>query len=212
MSNAALIDSRTITSDLSVDDLHRFIAAGSVACDIETTGLDWQTSRIALCQFAAPGIAPVFVRISGERPTNICRLIEDENTVKVFHHATFDLSFMAHEWSVVAQMVWCTKIAAKLLWPGSHDRTAYSLQSLILHHLGIAIDKGQRLSDWRAASYTHAQLEYAANDVVYLLELRSQLQQRLHAAGLAGFADDVFRHIPVRVTLEVAGFGDVYSY
>jgi ribonuclease D len=119
---------------------------------------------------------------------------------------------MAHEWSVNAQSVWCTKIASKLLWPGRHDRSTYSLQSLLQHHFGVAIDKGERLSDWRAESYSTAQLEYAANDVVYLIRLRNELNQRLLACDLADFADAVFRHIPVRVALDIAGFGDVYSY
>jgi ribonuclease D len=138
--------------------------------------------------------------------------MEHVGTVKIFHHATFDLSFMAHEWSVSAENVWCTKIAAKLLWPGRDDRSSYSLQSLILHHFGVALDKGQRLTDWRATSYTRAQLEYAANDVAYLIRLRNELNQRLLASGLADFAEAVFRHIPVRVALDIAGFGDVYSY
>ena len=212
MSNAALFDDRADSSDLSSTEVAQLTAAGTVACDIETTGLDWRTSRIALCQFAADGIDPILVRISDERPANICRLMEDADTAKVFHHATFDLSFMAHEWSVNAQSVWCTKIAAKLLWPGRNDRSWYSLQSLILYCLGVVIDKGQRLSDWRASSYSREQLEYAANDVAYLIRLRNELNQRLLASGLANFADTVFQHIPVRVALDIAGFGDVYSY
>jgi ribonuclease D len=212
MNNLAVSTVRATVSDLSRNDYERFVKAGTVACDIETTGLDWRESRIALCQFAANGISPVLVRVSDQRPVNICRLIENNDTEKVFHHAPFDLSFMSHEWGVTAQNVWCTKIAAKLLWPAQSDRSLYSLQSLMLRHLGVTLDKGERLSNWRAPAYSRAQIEYAANDVAHLIRLRDELDTLLTSAGLAEFAIAVFQHIPVRVALDTAGFGDVYSY
>ena len=197
--------------DLPNPVANEILTAAEVACDIETSGLQWISSKIALCQFYISGRTPILVKIGSGRPRNICSVIESRAVVKVFHHATFDLSFMSHEWNVVASNVWCTKIAAKILNPGADGRV-YSLQSLAQNELGIAIDKSQRLSNWGASRYDSAQIAYAAGDVEHLLELKRQLSSKLESEAKLEFALRVFGHIPTRVLLEIGGYGDVYAY
>src|SRR5688572_22081989 len=92
-------------------------AAGRVAWDIETTGLDWDSDRIATCQIYSVDTGPIIVQLNGHVPTQLCGLLRDEQVVKVFHHAPFDLRFMRAQWGVQARNVKCTKIASKLLFP-----------------------------------------------------------------------------------------------
>jgi ribonuclease D len=88
----------------------------------------------------------------------------------------------------------------------------HSLKALLLRHLGVRIDKAERLSDWSANMLTESQVRYAANDVRFLIPLIASLQRRLEAVGLRDLALACFSHLPTRAVLEVGGFGDVFAY
>jgi ribonuclease D len=137
-------------------------------------------------------------------------LLQDPDVCKIFHHAMFDLRFLAAHWSVRATNIVCTKIAAKLLFP--NDASAQRLQALTARFLGITLDKTQQKSDWSAAAYDPAQIEYALNDVRHLPSLYDAMTRSLVAAGLLQLAECCYAHIPTRIELELRGFGDVYTY
>jgi ribonuclease D len=59
-----------------------------------------------------------------------------------------------------------------------------SYQNALKTILNVDIDKDQTRSDWLARPLTAKQLEYAANDVVYLLQLSEQIKNELKEKGL----------------------------
>jgi ribonuclease D len=198
------------STDLRRELAERFACAPLIACDIETSGLDWSIDRIAMIQLYTPGEPPAIVRVNGKVPERAAALLENDRIVKIFHHAMFDLRFMAHHWRIEARNIRCTKIAAKLLYP--NDRERQSLNALIADHLGFTIDKSEQKSDWSAPQLSQSQLAYATNDVVHLPALFDVLQQRLLDRGLWDLATACFSHVPTRVKLEVDGFGDPFTY
>jgi ribonuclease D len=199
----------TYVGDVPAGVLTNFAACREVAWDIETSGLDSATDRIATCQLANRAGRVLLVRIDGSRPANLVRLLGSPDVLKVFHYAVFDLSFMWASWGARAANVACTKVCSRLLTPG---RTEHSLKSILAEHLGVVIDKSQRLSNWFAVALTDAQAEYAANDVIHLPKLLDALKAKLKAKGLCELTHECFRHIPARVTLETGHFGDVFTY
>jgi ribonuclease D len=187
-----------------------FAAQPRIAWDTETSGLDWQTERIALCQLYAPGTPAAVVRIGDHVPEHLRQLLADAPTRKVFHHAMFDLRFMAHAWDVEPRNVACTKIAAKLLFPDQPQQQ--QLRALLARFIGLQIDKTQQRSNWFAAALAPEQLEYAVRDVIHLPELLDHLLGLLEAQGLDRLATRCFDHLPTRVRLELGSFGDVFTY
>lgn len=199
------------TGDLSAARLEDARAAGRVAWDIETSGLSFRADEIETCQVAL-GHDIVVVRLErGVVPQNLRELLGDDAVLKVFHHAPFDLRFMAHKWGVRPHSVACTKIAAKILWPG-RDSSEYSLKPLLEEMLDVSIDKGQQVSDWSRAVLTSEQLAYAANDVRFLTRLYDELMTRATACGLADAVEASYAYLPTRVQLDIAGAGDVFAY
>lgn len=180
-----------------------------IACDIETSGLDWRVDRPLLLQVYSPTVGAALVRLRGDAP-NAVALLQDRTVCKIFHHAMFDLRFLASSWNVRAANIACTKIAAKLLFP--NDAEAQKLHALAARFLGVVVDKAQQRSDWAAADYTPEQIDYAVNDVRHLPPLYDAIQQALASAGLLQLAERCYAHIPTRVELELQGFGDVYTY
>jgi ribonuclease D len=209
------VDSQAIPllkGDIGEDLLEAYRAAGHVACDIETSGLNWRDARIGTCQLFAPEVGAAIVQTNGEVPQLLCRLLSDEAVLKVFHHAPFDMRFIGWHWKTSITRVACTKIASKILEPDL-PKEQHSLQALLRRHLDIDISKeAERVSDWLAKDLTPAQVAYAATDVFYLLPLLQVLEKRLTGVDLHSLFERCLQHLPTRVELDLRGYGDVYLY
>ena len=202
---------RKYTGDISCSEVHAARQAGLVGWDIETSGLDWRIDQIATCQIFIPNLDVYLIQRgeSMEAPPNLRSLLSDPMVIKVFHHAMFDLRFMASKWGFEAKNVVCTKIASKLLDPFEDD---HSLKHVLQKYLQVNIDKGPRVSNWLTESLSQEQLDYAASDVLYLPRLFNYLKTELEHLDRWHLAEASFSYLPIRVQLDILGAGDVFSY
>jgi ribonuclease D len=205
------VEPRLYQGDIGQDFLDRARAEGRVAWDIETTGLDWATDRIGTCQLAVAGDISVVQLGEWGTPDRLRSLLEDPNVVKVFHHAPFDLRFMAHHWKADPANLACTKIASKILDPAI-DARAHSLKPVLERYLDVAIDKGEQQSDWVRESLSEAQVAYAATDVQYLSDLYDLMVARARRMGVDPLLRASYDYLPTRIKLDLLGAGDVFDY
>lgn len=207
------IDGRTVEiriGDVNSEEAEFARGCAKIALDIETTGLDWREATIGTCQLNMGDERAVIVRVTSNRPTRLCELVESSTIQKIFHHAMFDLRFMSHHWGVVPANIACTKIASKLL--DADNAENHSLESLVGRYLDIKLDKTQRLSDWTSDNLSREQARYAAKDVLYLPALLARLENDLSSRGLIQLERACFAHIPTRVALDLRGYRDIYTY
>ena len=203
---------RVMRGDLPGDLADAFARSSRIAWDIETTGLDWRQERIGTCQLFSETVGVAVIGIGQDRPAGLAALLEDSSVEKVFHHAPFDLRFMASAWRVSPAAIRCTKVASKILNPEAPNET-HSLQRLVGRYLGVKLPKGAvRVSDWSAADLTDEQIRYAANDVVHLPRLLDAMEQALRVSGREDLYAACCAFLPARVTLELGGYPDVFSY
>jgi ribonuclease D len=182
-----------------------------VAWDIETSGLDWKSERIGICQLLVREQGLSIVKIKkNRRPPNLAAILEDPTIQKVFHHAMFDLRFLCHHWGVDPKNIACTKIASKLIDP--NKTKGHTLVDLVHHYLGVSLDKTSRKSDWLTWGLSPDQLRYAGNDVKYLPALLDALLGELDNKNRRDLAIRCFAHIPTQVKLEIQDFKDIYGY
>jgi ribonuclease D len=186
-------------------DLSRY--TGPVAIDTETLGLNPHRDRLCLVQLSpGDGSADIVQIAAGQHSApNIERLLADPALTKIFHYARFDVAVLEHAFGVMAQPIFCTKIASRLTRTYT-DR--HGLKDLAKDLLDIDMSKQQQSSDWAAETLTHAQLAYAAADVVHLHALRAALQERLARESREAFAEACFAFVPVRARLDLAGWKD----
>lgn len=198
--------------DLSQDALNLLCSQRLVACDTETSGLSWLTDQLQLVQFFSPGTGAHLVKVdSSQTATNIKALMESNRVQKVFHHAPFDLAFFKATWDIDARGTLCTKIASKLIAAGSAQD--HTLQGLLARTLSIDISKGAvRTSDWDKDELSEAQIEYAVNDVQYLIPLLDSMEKSLEAKQLLGIFHECCEFLPVRARTDQSGLGDLFSY
>lgn len=96
------------------------------------------------------------------------------NSVAVFHAGSQDLEILHRAAGAVPRSIFDTQIAAGFL-----GMRTPSLSSLHENLLGVKLTKGDRLTDWLQRPLKESQLQYAASDVRYLLELHQVLTERL---------------------------------
>jgi ribonuclease D len=200
------------SGDLPLELASAFANCPLVGWDIETSGLDWRGDRIGTCQIFAEELGAVVVSLSDETPVRLTGLLEDARVVKVFHHAPFDLRFMAYAWGAQPASIRCTKVASKLLNPQAPNEV-HSLQNLAGRFLGVRLSKGPvRTSNWSAATLSAEQIDYAANDVIHLPSLLNALEHSLQEDGLDELYEQCCAFLPARVALELGGYPDVFAY
>jgi ribonuclease D len=186
---------------------------GPVAIDTETLGLDPHRDRLCLVQLSpGDGTADVIQIARAAAPApNLVRLLGDPTLTKIFHYARFDLATIYNAFGVMAEPVFCTKIASRLTRTYAER---HSLKDIVKEFLDIEISKQQQSSDWGAETLSDAQLAYAASDVLYLHALRDKLEERLNRDGRRDFADACFQFLPTRARLDLAGWAeeDIFAH
>ena len=189
-------------------DLPDDLDLGSVvAIDCETMGLKPYRDRLCVVQLSAgDGDAHLVQIAKGQsQAPNLCKLLSDQNVLKLFHFGRFDIAAMYHAFGVLTAPVYCTKIASKLVRTYT-DR--HGLKNLLQELLEVDISKQQQSSDWGTNELSDAQISYAASDVLYLHHLRKVLNERLEREGRSEMAQACFDFLPQRALLDLTGWPD----
>ncbi len=197
-----------MTTHVYYNDLPDGLQLGPVvAIDTETMGLNVNRDRLCLVQLTDGSGSVHMIRASNclTFKSNLAKLLRDEDTVKIFHYARFDLGMLS-KWLDIdrAKNVYCTKVASKL---ARTNTGRHGLASLCQDLLGVKLDKQQQTSDWGTEEpFTEEQLEYAAQDVLHLHALKDKLDGLIIREGVNELADSVFKTLPTVAEI------DVYQY
>ena len=181
---------------------------GSVAVDTEAMGLDPNRDRLCVVQLCpGDGSADVIQIGAGQhKAPNIEKLLADKSILKIFHFARFDMGILAKTFGVMAEPVYCTKIASRLARTYTDK---HGLKDLAREVLGVDVSKQQQLSDWG-----DEELAYAATDVLHLHALKEKLDVMLARESRTDLAAACFRFLPDRARLDLAGWAaeDIFSH
>ena len=180
-----------------------------VAIDTETMGLNLNRDRLCLVQICFGDDVAHLIQLSKNlkvKPLNLIKLLQNKNITKIFHFGRFDLAMLTKNICTVIGPVYCTKIASKL------SRTfgaKHGLKDLCKDLLNIELDKFNQTSDWGAKTLSKNQLEYAAQDVLFLHKLKNELDEILLREGKMDLALECFESLKTRVKLDLEGFHEL---
>ena len=180
-----------------------------VAIDTETMGLNLNRDRLCLVQICFGDDVAHLIQLSKNlkvKPLNLIKLLQNKNITKIFHFGRFDLAMLTKNICTVIGPVYCTKIASKL------SRTfgaKHGLKDLCKDLLNIELDKFNQTSDWGAKTLSKNQLEYAAQDVLFLHKLKNELDEILLREGKMNLALECFESLKTRVKLDLEGFHEL---
>ena len=201
-------------NDLPFKSLNSF--KGDISIDTETLGLNIKRDRLCLIQLRNESNKKVYLikfdkDISPANSKNIKSLLEDKSLTKIFHYARFDMAVLKENLNINVRNVFCTKIASKLTRTYS---SKHGLKDLVKEILNIELDKTEQTSDWSQKKLTKQQIQYAMNDVIYLSDLKKNLEAKLLEAKRLKIFKSIMNFLDTRVELDLMGWEntDIFSH
>ena len=201
-------------NDLPKQSLKSF--KGDITIDTETLGLNIKRDRLCLIQLRNESNKKVYLikfdkDISPSNSKNIKSLLEDKSLTKIFHYARFDMAVLKENLNINVRNVFCTKIASKLTRTYS---SKHGLKDLVKDILNIELDKTEQTSDWSQKKLTKQQIQYAMNDVIYLSDLKKNLEAKLIEAKRLKTFKSIMNFLDTRVELDLMGWEntDIFAH
>ena len=117
----------------------------------------------------------------------------------VFHACSEDIDLIYHyAQHKTLNNVFDTQVGMSFLGHGLQ----VSYQNALKQMMDVDIDKGETRSNWLARPLSPAQLSYAANDVLYLMNLSEKVKQELDSKSLLHFALEDCQHLTQEIATE----------
>ncbi|MDQ7074763.1 MAG: ribonuclease D [Gammaproteobacteria bacterium] len=116
-------------------------------------------------------------------------LFDNPNITKIFHAGSQDLEILFQLNGRLPSPLFDTQIAAPLL--GHNEQIGYA--NLVNEVLGVQLEKAHSRADWTRRPLPEAQINYAADDVIYLGQIYKKLQQQLQQKDRLQWLDDDFQ-------------------
>ena len=184
--------------------------ATTIAIDGEFSGLNPLTDKLHLLQLCDGSDMVHFVKFNGKyNAPHLKSVLENEKIKKIFHFGRADLGFLKQHLSINVQNIFDTKIASKICRKFTSN---HGLKDLSKDLIGVKLDKEMQTSDWGKEEYTKEQIQYAANDVLYLHKIKGELEKILKRENKNEIAEECFKFLETRTTLDLNGLGDIFEH
>ena len=199
-------------NDLTEELFNVYKSSKYLAIDTEAMGLYHGRDRLCLIQICNESdlTACIKIEIGNRKAPRIQNLLENEKIMKIFHYARFDVAALKCNLTIETQNIFCTKIASKLARTYTNK---HGLKDLINELLGIELDKSSQSSDWGSEEHlSQDQINYAANDVKYLIKAMDKLTLMLKREKRYEIAQKCFSVIPIYSDLDIQHFINIFEH
>lgn len=186
-------DYRLITDDAGLADAAAQLASGTgpAAVDVERASGFRYSQRAYLIQVAREGTGTFLID-----PIPITDFEPLRGAIGgvewVLHAASQDLPSLK-ELDLLPPSIFDTELAARLL---GYEKVG--LSAIVEEVAGVSLAKAHSAADWSTRPLPEAWLDYAALDVVYLVEIRDRFAAELEEQGKTEFAAQEFEAVLTR--------------
>ncbi|MEC7137259.1 MAG: ribonuclease D [Pseudomonadota bacterium] len=187
----------------------------SVAIDTEATGLQIpERDKLSLIQICNENNEVYIIQPNKEnyKAPNLVSVLENEKILKIGHFLRFDKSSLEYFLKCKLKNIFDTKIASKIVRTYTD---AHGLKNLVQEFCNKSLDKRQGSSDWNKDinELTDKQLEYAANDVIYLHKIKKELEIMLLREKRMEVFKRCISFLDTRIELDQKGFKeDIFEH
>ena len=187
----------------------------SIAIDTEATGLQIpERDKLSLIQICDEKGNVYIIQPNKEnyKAPNLVSVLENEKILKIGHFLRFDKSALEFFLKCKVKNIFDTKIASKIVRTYTD---AHGLKNMVQEFCNKSLDKRQGSSDWNKdlKDLSEKQLEYAANDVIYLHKIKSELYNMLVREKRIEIFNKCLDFLDTRVELDQKGFKeDIFEH
>jgi ribonuclease D len=136
-------------------------------------------SKFCLLQIATPEWVVCVDPLELPHLNDLFETISSPDIVKVFHSCHQDLEIFYQLTGKVPGPIFDTQVAAPLL--GYQDNPGYAM--LVSSLLNVNLNKAHTRADWSKRPLSEAEIQYAADDVIYLCQIYQIMLKKLAALG-----------------------------
>ncbi|MEC7168839.1 MAG: ribonuclease D [Pseudomonadota bacterium] len=187
----------------------------SIAVDTEATGLQIpERDKLSLIQICDDKGNVFIIQPNKDnfKAPNLVSVLENDKILKIGHFLRFDKNALEYFLKCKMKNIFDTKIASKIVrtYTDSHG-----LKNLVQEFCNKSLDKRQGSSDWNKDldELTEKQLEYAANDVVYLHKIKFELEKMLIREKRIDIFNKCLSFLDTRIELDQNGFKfDIFEH
>ncbi len=156
-------------------------------CAIDTEFIRESTyyAELALIQVGCDGHFGCIDPLAIEDFTPFVELLAKPELLKVFHSCTQDLEILYQKFGAVPTPVFDTQLAASVL--GYNHQISYA--DLVQQICGVTLEKKYTRANWMRRPLTADELDYAMDDVRYLLKIYEQMKEQLQSNRRANWMD-----------------------
>ena len=202
-----------IKEDISSEIASSF--KNSIAIDTEATGLQIpERDKLSLIQICDEKENVYIIQPNKKtyKAPNLVSILENDKILKIGHFLRFDKNGLEFFLKCKMKNIFDTKIASKIVRTYTD---AHGLKNLVQEFCNKSLDKRQGSSDWNKDinDLSDKQLEYAANDVIYLHKIKSELEKMLKRENRMELFENCIRFLDTRVELDQNGFKfDIFEH
>jgi ribonuclease D len=161
-------------------------AEGTCAVDTEFVWERTYAPALCLVQLATAERLAVIDPLAGAPLDPVAELMADPGVEKVMHAPSGDLAAFVLHHDVRPRNVFDTQVAAGFAGYGGSP----SLERLLDQAVGVRLRHDEGFTDWSRRPLTPTQIEYAADDVRYLLAAAGALRARLAKQGREAWVEE----------------------
>ena len=169
-----------------IQHLDKIETAASVCFDTETLQLQPERGKLRLLQLGSGARNTVVVidcfNLDKSEWVKLRRFFGSPVRYWLAHNAVFDLGWLQENDIYPHGWVRCSMLASRLIENGKAF-SKHGLANVVKRYLGTELSKEQQRSDW-SGDLSDEQLDYAANDVVALMQLDEILDRKVNRHGL----------------------------
>ena len=162
-----------------IDLCNRIEQAPWIALDTEFLREKTYYPVFCLLQIATPDWVVCVDPIAIKDLSELFDVINNPEITKVLHSCRQDLEIFYQITGKVTAPVFDTQIAAPLL--GFQENPGYAM--LVSNFLNVNLSKAHTRTDWSVRPLSEAQVQYAADDVIYLCKIYQMMCKQLEELG-----------------------------
>ena len=151
------------------------LSQSSIAVDTEFRRLGKKDIKLALIQVNDKAETYIIDCIKIGEYKDYCSFLSEKSVQKVFHSAREDMEAILSWTDLILTNVFDTQLANDFL--GGLFSIGY--KDLVYEKLGVSIGEDETRSNWIRRPLRDSQLQYAASDVEFLLDLHSDQKKQL---------------------------------
>lgn len=158
------------------DFLSELAAQSEIALDTEADSLHCYFEKLCLIQIGWSGKLQLLDPLAKLSLPDFFEALRGKRLI--FHDADYDLRLLRRSGEFPDDHIFDTMVAARLC-----GESQLGLAALIKKYFGVELSKASRKANWGQRPLSHEMVEYALNDIRYLVDLADVFEEKLEDLG-----------------------------